>query len=198
MNEFVAYINESLGLRMAAEGITMNKIKEALDEYREGKDLELEEMRLKCMQYKESLKVEKERNALAKDKMKLLIGEVNSLREKLRTNKENELAHKSLTSQLLAYQILHKKDMESKRQLNEELSKVQTNFIELSKKYKKAVLEGKPEKKSESKVQASEEVQTENERLKAKNEALTTEYKRLKEEMDETVAQLIVTFLVSE
>ena len=181
--DVVACVNESFGLRLTHDA-PLPKFKEALVAYRERKDIEIEETRSRCIQYKELLKVERDKCTLAKEKIKLMVGEINSLREKLRTNKENELAQKSLTSQLLAYQILHKKDMESKRLINEELVKTQEELQELKKK-RKTVLDGN--------VEGNELlVQSENEKLKAKNEALMAEYKRLKDDMDETVSQLIV------
>ncbi len=195
IDKFKAVLNcikEVFGMEISGE-IPIGRIKETLCEYVSGKQLEAEDLLAHAAQYKELWKAEKEKHALSRDKLKLMAGEINSLREKLRTNKENDLTHKSLTSQLLAYQILHKKDMEAKTALMEEVAKLQQEVAELKSKHSEAA--GNHEKgKAENTKDPG--LQSENEYLRAKNQALAAEYKRLKEDMDETVSQLIVPIFV--
>ena len=175
--------------------------------------MECEEHNSRCLAYKDALKSEKEKHNAAKERLRLLITEVNTLREELRTNKENATAQKSLTSQLLAYQILHKKDMDGKKALTDELAKVKAEFSfqkkrddarirELTEEVRRRPNSGckvdgwvnseAPQSGSDELRNKTQQLETENEKLKLRNEAMSGEYKRLKEDMDETVSQLIV------
>jgi len=175
-------LNDAFGFNITPEMVGTAKYKEILDEYREKTELLQEELLSKINELKSNLKQEREKYNAAKGKIKLMSSEMSMLREKVKTNKENDVTHKSLTSQLLAYQILHKKDMETKKQLNDELSKAYSEIAELKKK----------SKNTDEGIKSDLNLQSENDNLKAKNEALSLEYKRLKEDMDETVHQLLV------
>ena len=52
--------------------------------------------------------------------MKLLIAENNALREEVRISKENERTQENVVSKMLGYQIMHKKDIEGKKLMNED------------------------------------------------------------------------------
>jgi len=124
---------------------TNTSLEEALSQYREKRDIEFEECYSRCMKYKEREMKEKQQHLLTKNKLK-------------ETLKEHQLIIKRLKAQLLAYQILHKKDSEHTQQLSQELSKTKH---ELTKKLK--------------------ELELENKKLTKDNIQLTEEYERLKQ-----------------
>lgn len=179
VGKYLECINSSLGLNIA-EDVSLAELKETLESYREQKDLEAEDIRSLCLQYKnQAEKSKKESDRTIKklnEKISELIGEVSSLKELLQSSKENELLQKSLRSQLLAYQILNKKDTEEKQRLGKELVKAKTEIAQLTSNFKteRKILKGKDN------IELIEELSAENEELRIKNRKLTKECQEMR------------------
>jgi len=177
----------------------VSQLKSWLLQYREANMMELEDSNSRQTQYRALAKAEKDKNTISKDKISLLVQEINSLREDLRTQKEAEISQKTVASQLVAYELLHKQDKECKKKLEEEVKKLKAEILNIIKKDEAKIKEltshnsnkhlsawGDPKVSQESKMRE------ENENLIKLNEDLKSECQRIKDEMDETVQQLLV------
>eukprot|EP00826_Nyctotherus_ovalis_P011008 TRINITY_DN12873_c0_g6_i1.p1 TRINITY_DN12873_c0_g6~~TRINITY_DN12873_c0_g6_i1.p1 ORF type:complete len:187 (-),score=40.89 TRINITY_DN12873_c0_g6_i1:237-797(-) len=125
-------------------------LEKVLSQYREMRDLEYEECYSRCMEYKERVAKGKKEHSAIKKELKESSRAIISLKE----NDKYELIAKRLKSQLIAYQILHKKDTECIQNATQKLAKAK---LELK------------------------EMELENARLRERNEQLAEEYKTLKE-----------------
>lgn len=212
---FNSVIREELCFDIGQENRLIN-LSSGIRRFKEGHAMELEDSQSQCYNYKELLRVEREKHAISKDKLKMLVREINKLREHLKNSKESQLAQKSMSAQLLAYKKLQKQDAECKKRFEEECAKISAELVSTQKinegtikelneeicRYK-ALLKEKiadPNKYFDIKFQRMEaelkQTQNEKEMLKKQNNNLSNECKKLKEDMDETVKQLLVICLL--
>ncbi len=195
---FISELVSSLKMNLGIKVTNIKDTKQALDTYTEQQTMQTEELLARFGHTTEQLRQEKERNRISREKVRMLVSEVNSLREELRTNKENAQAQRSLASQLLAAQVLHRKDAEARKLAADELAKAKTELARLRRKDAARFGEMEEEMRriregSAHQTGAREEgLMAENGALREKNEAMEAEYTRLKEDMDETVGQLLV------
>ena len=91
---------------------------------------------------------------------------------------------------LLAYQILHKKDVEYEQEIKKELSKVKTELLEINEKYQLLICENKQICDINKKV--IEKLNLENEKFRAKKKQLIEEFKRIKRNTNDISSQLLV------
>jgi hypothetical protein len=208
-------LKETLNLNVTSDS-PISTIKELLVRYKESKEQELEEERSHASTYKDSLNAEKEAHFASMERIKLLSSEIKILKEEVRANKDNDTAQEGINSQLLAFQIQHKRDVEANKKLMEKLAKVKTEYEHSKKKDEEIIKElnenlqkstntkkklvdnwmtSSDSEDLKSQAQTLELMQSENEALKISNVKLTEQYKILKEDMDETVEQLLVRIL---
>lgn len=169
---------------------TLEEVLRELRKYRERKDIECKECIAKYMKCNELLNNERTMHIDTKNKLKDVLKEFVEIKNKLKEANKNDLVQMRLKSQLLAYQILHKKDVEHEQEIKKELSKVKTELLEINEKYQQLISENKQICDINKKV--IEELNLENEKLRAKNKQLIEEFKRIKRNTNDISSQLLV------
>jgi len=168
-------INASLGLAVSQED-SLVELREILNNYREQKDFELEDIRSLCLKYKNEMEVSKREHVKEitklKGKISIQIEEVSSLKEIVKSSKENERIQKTLRSRLLKYQMINNNIIEENQRLRKELFKAKNEIAQLNKNFKS---ERKNIKGDNAKL--IEELSLENKALKKKNKELMKECK---------------------